>query len=163
MNEVQDLYVRNNEGGYQVASDAQILAAGRNAANSLLASGPPMEQPKAVKEFFQAKLTGLGHECAAMLFLDAQMRLIKYVELAHGTLSTASVFPREIVKTALCLNAAACIMSHNHPSGIPEPSRADLALTAQLKQALSLVDVRLLDHVIVSATDAVSLAERGQC
>ncbi|MCZ4328510.1 DNA repair protein RadC [Castellaniella denitrificans] len=163
MNDGKTLFVRDSQGCYQVATDAQILAAGRVAAHGLLSDGQALGQPRAVKEFFQAKLTGLGHECAAMLFLDTQLRVIKYVELAHGTLSHASVYPREIVKTALRMNAAACIMSHNHPSGIPEPSGADISMTKQLKQALALIDVRLLDHIVVGATDTVSLAERGQC
>lgn len=163
MNEAQTLFVMDNQGGYQVASHAQILAAGRAAACSLLAVGPVMGAPKATQQFFQAKLTGLDHECFAVLFLDAQLRVIKYVELAHGTLSHASVYPREVVKAALRLNAAACIIAHNHPSGTPEPSSADIDMTRQLKQALALVDVRLLDHIVVSATATVSLAERGQC
>lgn len=163
MNGAQALFVRDGQGCYQVATDAQVLAAGRVAAHRLLPDGPAMSQPRAVKEFFQAKLAGLGHECAAMLFLDTQLRVIKYVELAHGTQSHASVYPREIVKTALRTNAAACIMAHNHPSGNPEPSGADISMTKQLKQALALIDVRLLDHIVVGAADTVSLAERGQC
>ncbi|AEC21026.1 DNA repair protein radC-like protein [Pusillimonas sp. T7-7] len=82
--------------------------------------------------------------------------------MSHGTLTQASVYPREIVKTALRLDAAAIIMSHNHPSGIPKPSEADLALTRHLKHALTLVDVRLLDHIIVTGQNTTSLAERGQ-
>src|SRR5690606_12648460 len=99
------------------------------AASGLLSMGQPMGKPERVKQFFQAKLTGLGHECAAMIYLDTQLRMIAYVEHAHGTLSNASIYPREIVKTALRLNAAACIMSHNHPTGMPEPSAADISMT----------------------------------
>ncbi len=90
------------------------------------------------------------------------MKPIRYIEQGLGTLSQASIYPREIVKTALRVNAAALMMAHNHPSGIAEPSAADLALTRQLKQALALIDVRLLDHIVVSATETTSLAERGQ-
>ncbi len=90
------------------------------------------------------------------------MKPIRYIEQAMGTLSHASIYPREIVKTALRLNAASLFMAHNHPSGIAEPSPADLSLTRQLKQALALVDVRVLDHIIVAATATTSLAERGQ-
>jgi DNA repair protein RadC len=115
-----------------------------------------------VKAFFQAKLCGLGHECAAVVYLNTQLKVVGYIEHAHGTLSQASVYPREIVKTALRLNAGALILSHNHPSGLAEPSGADISLTRHLKQALALVDVRLLDHIVVTGQASVSLAERGQ-
>src|SRR3546814_6386353 len=88
----------------------------------------------------------MGHEVAAVLYLNSQLKVIRYMEMSHGTLTQASVYPREIVKTALRLDAAAIIMSHNHPSGIPEPSEADLALTRHLKHALALVDVRSEEH-----------------
>ncbi|GAA0781115.1 hypothetical protein GCM10009108_22090 [Castellaniella ginsengisoli] len=162
MNEAQTLYVRCTNGRYSVATDAQVLAAARAAAGNLIVIGPVMSKPERVKAFFQAKLCGLGHECAAFLYLDAQLQVIQYVEHAHGTLSHASIYPREIVKTALRVNAAALLMAHNHPSGLAEPSAAGVSMTRQLKQALALVDVRLLDHVVVAATQAVSLAERGQ-
>ena len=115
-----------------------------------------------MKPFFQAKLAGLGHECAAFLYLDSRFKPIRYIEQGTGTLSQASVYPREIVKTALRLNAAAILMAHNHPSGSTEPSQADLSLTQHLKKALMLIDVRFLDHVIVTATATTSLAELGQ-
>jgi DNA repair protein RadC len=103
----------------------------------------------------------LQHEVFVTLLLDAQNRLIEYVELFRGTLTQTSVYPREVVKVALTKNAAAMIMAHNHPSGVAEPSRADELLTQTLKQALSLVDVRVLDHFIVAGADTVSFAERG--
>ena len=162
MNETYALYVRSPAGRYKLASDEQILAAGRTAAESLVSSSSPVDQPTKVKQFFQAKLAGLGHECAAFLYLDSRFKPIRYIEQGAGTLSQASVYPREIVKTALRLNAAALIMAHNHPSGSTEPSMADLSLTKHLKQALTLIDVKLLDHIIVTATDTTSLAERGQ-
>ncbi len=96
-----------------------------------------------------------------MLFLDTRHCLIDYAEMFRGTIDGASVYPREVVKEALRLNAAAVVVSHNHPSGNPEPSGADKALTQQLKQALALVDVRVLDHVIVAGNANVSFAERG--
>ncbi|MHA3902821.1 JAB domain-containing protein [Castellaniella sp. WN] len=162
MNDVHTLYVRSPNGRYRLASDDQVLAAGRVAAESLISVSNPMAQPARVVQFFQAKLAGLGHECAAFLYLDAQLKPIRYIEQAFGTLCHASIYPREIVKTALRVNAAALLMAHNHPSGLAEPSAADVSMTRQLKQALALVDVRLLDHVVVAATQAVSLAERGQ-
>lgn len=96
-----------------------------------------------------------------MLFLDARHRLIEYAEMFRGAIDSASVYPREVVKEALRLNAAAVILSHNHPSGNPEPSQVDKVLTQRLKEALGLVDVRVLDHVIVAGSATESLAERG--
>ena len=162
MNDVHPLYVRSPSGRYRPATDDQILAAGRVAAESLIATDEAMSKPGRVAKFFQSKLSGLGHECAAFLYLDSQLKPIRYIEQATGTLSQASIYPREIVKTALRLNAAALVMAHNHPSGIAEPSPADINMTRQLKQALALIDVRVLDHIIVAATETTSLAERGQ-
>ncbi len=162
MNDARPLYVRSTSGRYRPATDDQVLAAGRVAAESLISTANAMFTPDRVAKFFQSKLAGLGHECAAFLYLDTQLKPIRYIEQGTGTLSHASIYPREIAKTALRLNAAALIMAHNHPSGLAEPSAADISLTRQLKQALSLIDVRLVDHVVVSATGTTSLAERGQ-
>ncbi len=96
-----------------------------------------------------------------VLFLDAQHRLIASEELFHGTLTQTSVYPREVVKRALIHNAAAVMLSHNHPSGLAEPSSADRMLTDALKQALGLVDVRVLDHIVIGEQEALSFAERG--
>ena len=96
-----------------------------------------------------------------MLFLDAQHRLLQFDEMFRGTLTQTSVYPREVVRRALALNAAAVILAHNHPSGVAEPSRADEFLTQSLKSALQLVDVRVLDHMVVGRTQVVSFAERG--
>ncbi len=117
--------------------------------------------PAVVKNYLCAKLAGYEHEVFAVLFLDNRHRLIEYVELFRGTIDGASVYPREVVKEALARNAAAVIVSHNHPSGSPEPSAADRALTANLRQALALVEVRLLDHIVVGGNDAVAFSERG--
>ena len=117
--------------------------------------------PTAVKEYLRAKLAGFEHEVFAVLFLDTQDRLIEYAEMFRGTIDSASVNPRELVKEALRLNAAAVIVSHNHPSGNPKPSAADKALTSQLQQALTLVDVRTLDHIIVAGCATTSFAECG--
>lgn len=163
MDSAPRLYMRSPEGKYKVANCTEILAAGRKAADRLVSRLDQMGKPEMVKEFFQAKLMGLDHEAAGFLYLDSQLQPIRYLEQVHGTLSSASVYPREVVKAALRLNAAACVMAHNHPSGICEPSAADINLTRQLKQALALVDVRLLDHIVVSAGGCASLAERGQC
>jgi DNA repair protein RadC len=117
--------------------------------------------PDAVKHYLQLHLAGKPHEVFAVLFLDAQNRLIAMEELFRGTLTQTSVYPREVVRRALQIEAAAVVLAHNHPSGTVQPSRADEALTQTLKSALALVDVRVLDHVIVAPGDALSMAEKG--
>lgn len=120
-----------------------------------------LSAPVAVRDFLRLHFAGQEYESFVVLFLDAQNRLIEAKELFRGTLTQTSVYPREVVKEALKQNAAAVILAHNHPSGIAEPSRADEMLTSSLKQALSLVDVRVLDHFIVAGPTALSLTERG--
>jgi DNA repair protein RadC len=117
--------------------------------------------PQATKDYFRLRLGGLEHEVFAVVYLDSQHRLIECEELFRGTLTQTSVYPREVIKSALRLNAASVVFAHNHPSGVTLPSRADEHLTTTLKQALALVDVRVLDHVVVSATEATSFSERG--
>lgn len=119
------------------------------------------ERPSEVKAFCQLQLGALQHEVFSILFLDIKNRLIEYVPMFRGTLAQTSVYPREVVKEALKHNAAAVVLTHNHPSGSVQPSRADESLTQILKSALALIDVRVLDHVIVSAVDTLSMAEKG--
>ncbi len=114
-----------------------------------------------VRRYLRHRLGGRPREVFAALFLDAQHRLIAYREIFLGTIDSAAVHPREVLRETLALNAAAVIFAHNHPSGIAEPSPSDLRITQRLRQALQLIDVRVLDHVVVSAVDAVSMAERG--
>ena len=120
-----------------------------------------LSAPAAVRDYLRAYFAGLEHEVFIALFLDAQNRLLVTEEMFRGTLTTTSVYPREVVKEALARNAAGVIFAHNHPSGVAEPSRADEALTAQLKMALALVDVRVLDHFVVAGASIMSFAERG--
>ncbi len=155
------LMVRDSQGRYLLATADQILEAARQAIEHKMQRGASFSSPAAVKEYLCAKLAGFEHEVFAVLFLDTQHRLIEYAEMFHGTIDSASVYPREVVKETLRLNAAAVIISHNHPSGNPEPSAADKAMTAQLRQALALVDVRTLDHIIVAGSRTTSFAERG--
>ena len=155
------LMVRDAQGRYLLATAEQILEAARQAIERKMQRGSSFTSPAAVKEYLRAKLAGFEHEVFAVLFMDTQHRLIEYAEMFRGTIDGASVYPRELVKEALRLNAAAVIISHNHPSGNPEPSGADRALTQRLKEALGLVDVRVLDHVIVAGTDTTSFAECG--
>jgi len=117
--------------------------------------------PNVVKDYLRLVLGGRQQEVFLVLFLDAQHRLIAAEELFHGTLTQTSVYPREVVKRALIHNAAAVMLSHNHPSGLAEPSSADRSLTEALKQALGLVDVRVLDHIVIGEQEALSFAERG--
>jgi DNA repair protein RadC len=126
-----------------------------------LAEAPVFDSPQAVKDYLQLQLASKPHEVFAVLFLDSRHRLLAFEELFRGTLGQASVYPREVVKRALALNAAAAILAHNHPSGVAEPSRADEALTQALKAALALVDVRVVDHMVVARGSVVSFAERG--
>lgn len=120
-----------------------------------------MDQPEAAARYFTAQLRDRRREVFAALFLDTRHRLIAYEELFAGTLDGASVYPREVVQAALAHNAAAVIFAHNHPSGVAEPSRADVAITTRLRDALALVDIRVLDHIVVGDGPTVSLAQRG--
>ncbi|EMC4330751.1 DNA repair protein RadC [Cronobacter sakazakii] len=155
------LMLRDSRGRYRQASADQILEAARQVIDQKMQRGDEFTSPAAVKDYLRAKLAGFEHEVFAVLFLDTRHRLIDYTEMFRGTIDSAEVHPREVVKEALRLNAAAVIISHNHPSGNPEPSAADRAMTSQLRQALALVDVRTLDHIIVAGGTTTSFAERG--
>ena len=126
-----------------------------------LQRGSAFTRPDITKQFLQAQLRDLAHEVFACLLLDNQHRLLKYVELFRGTINAAAVYPREVVKLALSQGAAAVILVHNHPSGIAEPSAADRVLTQRLQEALALVEIRVLDHLIVGDGYCESFAERG--
>jgi DNA repair protein RadC len=138
-----------------------VLELARRALAQQLTQKPLFNTPQAVRDYLQLQLGGLHHEVFAVLFLDSQHRLIALEEMFRGTLTQTSVYPREVVKQALTLNASSVVLAHNHPSGTAQPSRADEALTQTLKAALALVDVRVLDHFVVTASQAVSMAELG--
>lgn len=140
---------------------AAVLELARRVLAERLRERPLFETPQAVRHYLQLQLGGLAHEVFAVLFLDSQHRLIAFEELFRGTLSQTSVYPREVVVRALGLNAAGVVLAHNHPSGLAKPSRADEALTQTLKSALALVDIRVLDHFVVTAGEATSMAELG--
>lgn len=123
--------------------------------------GMPLNNPEATRKYLTLKMAEMERETFAAIFLDNQHRVIAYEELFVGTIDGASVYPREVVKRVLHLNAAAIIFAHNHPSGIAEPSQADLRITEKLKSALLLVDVRVLDHFIVGEPEILSFAESG--
>jgi DNA repair protein RadC len=124
-------------------------------------SGPVLTSPGAVRDYLRLSLGRREHEVFVCIWLDAQHRLTAIEEAFRGTLTQTSVYPREIVKSALKHNAAAVLFSHNHPSGVAEPSQADELLTRSLKEALALVDVKVLDHFVVAGHQAISFAERG--
>lgn len=123
--------------------------------------GMALSSPAVVRDYLRLLLAPLPHEVFMGIFLDAQNRVLAVEEIFRGTLTQTSVYPREVVKRALAHNAAAVIFAHNHPSGIAEPSRSDEVLTGSLKQALTLVDIKVLDHFIVGREAAMSFAERG--
>lgn len=143
------------------SDDDTITAALAILAERLSTTGPVMDSPQNVKDYCRLKLGGLEHEEFGVLFLTSQHGLIAFESMFRGTLSHTSVHAREVVKRALQLNAGAVILTHNHPSGHVEPSRSDEFLTMSLKMALALIDVRVLDHVVVSPTASLSFAERG--
>ena len=138
-----------------------VLELARRAMAQQLREREVFSSPDAVKHYLQLHLAHKGHEVFAVLFLDAQNRLIAMEELFRGTLTQTSVYPREVAIKALHHQAAAVVLAHNHPSGTVQPSRADEALTQALRAALGLIDVRVLDHVIVAPGEALSMAERG--
>ncbi|MFT3664617.1 RadC family protein [Piscinibacter sp.] len=140
---------------------AAVIELARRALHQRLAERPALDSPGAVRDYLQLQLAAQEREVFAVLFLDAQHRLLQFDEMFRGTLAQASVYPREVVRRALALNAAAVILAHNHPSGVAEPSRADEFLTQSLKSALALVDVRVLDHFVIGRGQVVSFAERG--
>jgi DNA repair protein RadC len=150
--------------GLGPAKQAELLAVfeiARRAMLQRLQEREAFHTPDAVKQYLQLQLAHKNHEVFAVLFLDSQNRLLAMEELFRGTLSQTSVYPREVVLRALHHQAAAVVLSHNHPSGSVQPSRADEALTQNLKASLALVDVRVLDHIIVGQGQSLSMAEQG--
>jgi len=138
-----------------------VLEMGRRHLDEELLRGEPLTSPTATRRYLRACLRDRPYEVFACLYLDNRHRVLAFDELFRGTIDGASVYPREVVKAALRHNAAAVILAHNHPSGVAEPSRADTRLTDRLRDALGLVDVRVLDHVIVGDGEPMSFAERG--
>ncbi|MES9904516.1 MAG: DNA repair protein RadC [Sedimenticola sp.] len=137
------------------------LEMGRRHLRETLQRNSTLTSPQQTRDYLQSRLSHHPNEVFACLFLDNRHRLIEYEELFQGTIDGAGVHPREVVRRALVHNAAAVILAHNHPSGVAEPSLADEKITKRLQQALALVDVRVLDHIIVGAGEMTSLAERG--
>lgn len=144
------------------AEIAAVMELARRSLTRQLSERPVFDSPQRVEDYLRMQLAHLPHEVFAVLFLDAQNRLIRLEEMFRGTLTQTSVYPREVIKRALELHASAVILAHNHPSGVAEPSHADECLTETLRHALQLVDVRVLDHFVVGHADIVSFAQRGR-
>lgn len=156
-----DLFTLGADGQRQEASDADIVAAAKAILDKRIGRRHAIGSPEVAKDYLVVKMGAYDREVFSVMFLDAQNRVIDCREMFQGTLTQTAVYPREVVKLALSLNAASLILAHNHPSGVAEPSRADEALTQTLRAALALVDVRVLDHMVVAGGSVVSFAERG--
>lgn len=153
-------YVREGSKRYRPAQESEVLKAAADVLGRKVI-GQPLTSPEATKDFLRMKLAGLEHEVFSIVLLDQRHRVIAYQEIFRGTINGTAVYPREVVKISLACNAAAVILVHNHPSGVAEPSRADELLTVRLKEALTLVDIRVLDHLVIGKEDVVSFADRG--
>lgn len=148
-------------GGGRSAQLQAIPELARRYFEQSLPVGATIRSPADTESFLQAKLRHLPHELFCCLYLDNRHRVLRFDKLFRGTIDGTSVYPREVVKEALAINAAAVILAHNHPSGVAEPSQADERITQRLKSALDLVDIRLLDHLIIGQAQTTSLASRG--
>jgi DNA repair protein RadC len=155
------LYRMTAEGAYVAVSTEEIVEAAKAAMNRRVRRGVTLTSPRVVRDYLAVQFGSLEHETFGVMLLDTRHRLIEFVELFRGTIDGASVHPREVVKLALAKNAAALILCHPHPSGVAEPSRADELITTRLRDALALVDIRVVDHIIVAGGEVVSMAERG--
>ena len=157
-----DFSALNGLGPAKFAQLQAVLELARRALGENLQAGLLLSAPSTVKQYLQLFFSGQAHESFVVLFMDVRNRLIAADEMFRGTLTHTSVYPREVVKSALRHNAASVILSHNHPSGSTQPSNADIALTATLQQALRLIDVRVLDHLVIACGAVHSFAEHGQ-
>lgn len=156
-----DLCARRGVGDSKYIALQAALEIGQRCLAQRLQRGEPLTSPELARGYLRSKLQDLPHEVFCCLYLDTKHRVIRFEELFRGTIDGASVHPREVVRCALKHNAAAVIVAHNHPSGVAEPSAADNALTRRLKEALEIVDIRLLDHLVVGDGEVASFAERG--
>ncbi len=142
-------------------TDEQLIQRALDLLAGRLHTGDVLASPAVVRDYLRLHLGGREHEVFVVILLDSQNRVLDMLDLFRGTLTQTAVYPREVVKAALTANAGGVIFAHNHPSGLAEPSRADELLTQTLKQALALVDVKVLDHIVVGGASAISFAERG--
>ncbi|WAC75302.1 DNA repair protein RadC [Roseateles sp. SL47] len=157
----QDLADVRGLGPSKQAMLVAVMELARRGLRKTLSDQPIFESTESVRTYLRLQLDAEPHECFAVMFLDVRHRLIRMDNMFRGTLSHTIAYPREVVKRALALEAGAVVLAHNHPSGHPQPSPADIKLTETMKQALALVDVKMLDHFVVGAGRAVSMAELG--
>ena len=141
--------------------DNNVIAQGLAILSRRMRANDQLSSPDSVRDYLRMSLSGREHEVFVVVLLDSQHRVLRCEEMFRGTLTQTSVYPREVVKTALAANAASVIFAHNHPSGASEPSQADELLTRELKAALALVDVKVLDHFVIAGAQSLSFAERG--
>ena len=161
----EPFWVKDDAGSYHITqpvSAADIVALAAQILEESVLKGESLEKPSEAAELFKTKLGLKEHEEFAVAWLDNRHRLICFEVLFTGTINSSSVYPREVVKRGLALNAGAVIIGHNHPSGVTNPSQSDIAITKRLKDALELVEIRLLDHLVIAGNEHVSLAERGE-
>jgi len=156
-----NLFYQDADGAMQLASNDNILKAAREVLAHRVRRGASLQSPQKVGEYLTLRLGHLDYEIFGLILLDKRHRVIECVDLFRGTIDGASVHPREVVKLALLKSAAACIVYHNHPSGVKEPSQADELITARVKEALALIDVRLLDHLILAGPHVLSFSQKG--
>lgn len=159
--ERQQFCAQHGLGDARYAQLQALLELGRRYLQAELERLDCLDSPDTTRRFLASRLRHLPYEVFAVLFLDNRHRVIAFEELFRGTIDGASVHPREVVRRVLAVNAAAVILAHNHPSGVAEPSRADIRLTRRLVDALGLIDVRVLDHVVIGTGNGISFAERG--
>jgi DNA repair protein RadC len=155
------LLVREADGEYRVATADEVLSQARSLLAERVKPGALLSSPLAVKDYLRLEIGSLEHEVFCVVFLDSQNCVIELVQMFRGTITQTAVYPREIVKEALKRNAGAVVLAHNHPSSKADPSAADLHLTKVVQQALQLIDVHVLDHLVVTAKETVSFAETG--
>jgi len=156
-----DLFIQRADGTVQRASSGEVLAAARATLAHRVRRGAHLQSPKKVGEYLSMRLGHLDYECFGLVLVDSRNRVIECVELFRGTIDGAAVYPREVIKLVLEKGAAAVVAFHNHPSMIKEQSHADELITRRLKQSLEAVEVRLIDHLIVTASEVLSFAESG--
>ena len=158
----RSLMVKEVNGRYRMATGDEILeAAQRELERRFRRTADALTSPDLTREFLRVRLAPQPYEVFAVVWLDNRHRVLDFEEMFRGTIDGASVYPREVVRSAMDHNAAACILAHNHPSGVAEPSQADMRITQRLQDALALVDVRVLDHMIVGEGAVCSFAERA--
>jgi len=157
----ETLYIRDERGEFVPADGTEIVQAAKAYLNRRVKRSNPLTSPQTARDYLAVTLGARDSESFCVLLLDSRSRVIDFVELFQGTIDGASVYPREVVKLALTRAAASVILVHNHPSGVAEPSRADEMITTRLKDALNLVDIRTVDHLIVAGGAVASMAEKG--